>query len=257
MTDVTRHRRRARLRAPVRVTGGASTCLRGAAENGVRGGLYRGRMVLHRDGGRVLVVNSLPPERYLYGVVPAEMPASWPAEALKAQAVVARSYALGSRSPASAYDVFADTRSQVYRGVLGEVPATTAAVRDTASEVVLAGGEVATTYFFSTSGGTTAGNEEEWGGSPIDYLRPVDDPHDDLSPYHTWTARLTRGQVQRALADLTRGSFRRLAVAGHTASGRAATVNIVGSQGATTVAGATIRARLGLRSTWITGIKGP
>ena len=84
----------------------------------MRNGVYRGRMVLSRDGRAVLAVNSVGLEQYLYGVVPAEMPASWPAEALKAQAVVARSYALRSRRPSEPYDVFADVRSQVYRGVL-------------------------------------------------------------------------------------------------------------------------------------------
>ena len=68
-------------------------------------------------------MNNVGLEQYLYGVVPSEMPASWPAEALKAQAVVARSYALESRRPTAAYDVFADVRSQVYRGVAAETAA--------------------------------------------------------------------------------------------------------------------------------------
>ena len=117
---------RARLIAPVTVTGRANTTLRGAAENGVRNGIYRGRMALAPDGRALLAVNSVGLEQYLYGVVPAEMPASWPAEALKAQAVVARSYALRGRRPGSPYDVHADTRSQVYRGVLAETSATNA-----------------------------------------------------------------------------------------------------------------------------------
>ena len=122
-------------------------------------------MVLSRDGGAVLAVNRISLERYLYGVVAAEMPASWPAEALKAQAVVARSYALRSLRPSSAYDVFADVRSQVYRGVAAETAATTAAVRGTRARVVTVGGQIAQTFFFSTSGGRTATNEEAFGGS--------------------------------------------------------------------------------------------
>ena len=121
--DTTTGRTRARLRVPVTVTGGASTRLHGGAENGLSNGFYRGRMVLSREGGSVLAVNHVSLEHYLYGVVPAEMPASWPAEALKAQAVVARSYALTSRSTGLPWDVFADVRSQVYRGVLAEVAA--------------------------------------------------------------------------------------------------------------------------------------
>src|SRR5215212_3891104 len=129
--DTTSGRTRARLRAPVRVTGGANTTLRGRAENGLSNGIYRSRMILSRDGRAVLAVNSVGLEQYLYGVVPSEMPASWPAEALKAQAVVARSYALRGKRPGEPYDVFSDVRSQVYRGVLAETDATNAAVQGT------------------------------------------------------------------------------------------------------------------------------
>jgi stage II sporulation protein D len=205
----------------------------------------------------VLTVNHVGLEPYLFGVVPAEMPSSWPAEALKAQAVVARSYALTSRRSGLAYDVFADVRSQVYRGLTGEVATTSGAVRATRGRVVLAGGAVAQTFFFSTSGGRTQGNEEEWGSAPVSYLRPVDDPHDDLSPYHTWRARFSRAQIASLLRDYTRGRFRRLRVASRGPSGRALTLRIVGRGGTTIVSGATIRARLGLRSNWITRISGP
>jgi stage II sporulation protein D len=257
IVDTTTGRTKARVRAPLTVTGGASTTLRGTAENGLANGSYRGRMVLSRDGGAVLVVNSVGLEQYLYGVVPAEMPASWPAEALKAQAVVARSYALRSLRPGSPYDVFADTRSQVYRGVMAETVTTTAAVRATRARVVTAGGQIAQTFFFSTSGGRTATNEEAFGGLPISYLRSVDDPHDDLSPYHDWTARFTRADARRKLKSVTLGTLRGLAVASRTPSGRAATVTVQGSGGDQTVSAATIRTLLGLRSTWIERFTGP
>jgi stage II sporulation protein D len=157
--DTATGRTRARLRAPVTVTGGSSTVLHGRAENLLNNGIYRGRMVLNREGSRVLAVNHVSLEHYLYGVVPAEMPATWPAEALRAQAIVARSYALTSRRVGGTWDVYPDVRSQVYRGVLSEVATTTAAVRDTRARVVTVGGEVAQTFFFSTSGGRTASNE--------------------------------------------------------------------------------------------------
>ena len=255
--DATTGRTRARLRVPVTVTGGASTRLHGAAENGLSNGFYRGRMVLSREGGRVLAVNHVSLEHYLYGVVPAEMPASWPAEALAAQAVCARSYALTSRATGLPWDVFADVRSQVYRGVLAEIPASTAAVRATRGEVVTVGGEVAQTFFFSTSGGRTAGNEEGFGGSPISYLRSVEDPHDDLSPVHTWTARFTRREAQRKLGSLVTGRLQGLEVATRSPSGRAATVLVRGSGGDRTVSAASVRTALGLRSTWLERISGP
>jgi len=255
--DTTTGRTRARLRTPVTVSGGASTVLHGGAENFVRGGAYRGRMVLVREGAGVLAVNHVALEHYLYGVVPAEMPASWPAEALKAQAVVARSYALTSRASGGVFDVYADVRSQVYRGVVGEVPSTTAAVRATRSRVVTVGGEVAQTFFFSTSGGRTAANEEGFGGSPLSYLRSVEDPYDDLSPVHTWTARFTRREAQRKLGDLVAGRLQGLEVATRSPSGRAATVLVRGRRGDLTVSAASVRTALGLRSTWIERIDGP
>jgi stage II sporulation protein D len=248
---------KARVRAPVTVTGGTSTTLRGTADNGLSNGAYRGRLVLSRDGRAVLVVNSIGLEQYLYGVVPSEMPASWPAEALKAQAVVARSYALRSRRPTAPYDVFSDVRSQVYRGLAAETAASNAAVNGTRRRVVTAGGEIAQTFFSSTSGGTTASNEEAFGGAPISYLRSVDDPYDDLSPYHTWQARFTKASAAKKLVSVTNGGLQGLRVASRTASGRAAAVTVRGSGGDTTVSAATVRTLLGLRSTWIVRFTGP
>jgi stage II sporulation protein D len=141
--------------------------------------------------------------------------------------------------------------------VTGEMSTTNEAVRATKGRVVLAGGAVAQTFFFSTSGGRTQGNEEEWGGAPYSYLRPVDDPHDDLSPYHTWQVRLSRARVASLLRDYTQGRFRRLRVRSRTPSERVATVSVVGRGGTTVVSGATVRARLGLLSNWITRITGP
>ena len=255
--DTRTGRTRARLRAPVRVTGGSTTKLHGLAENGRRGGTYRGRMVLSRDGSGVLAVNHVSLEHYLYGVVPVEMPASWPEEALKAQAVVARSYALTSRRTGEAFDVYADVRSQVYGGVSVEVDSTTAAVRATRARVVTVGGAVAQAFFFSTSGGRTASNEEGFGGAPLSYLRSVDDPHDDLSPVHTWTARFTRRDAERELRTVLAGRLRGLRVTSRSPSGRAVTVEIQGSRGDRIASAATVRTLLGLRSTWITDVRGP
>jgi stage II sporulation protein D len=249
--------RRARLLAPVIVTGGSSTCLRGSAQNGLSDGFYRGRMVLERDGSAVLAVNHVSLEHYLYGVVPAEMPADWAAEALRAQAIVARSYALRSRRPEAVFDVYPDVRSQVYRGVLEEAPAATAAVRATRASVVYSGADIAQTFFFSTSGGRTASNEDVWGGLPIPYLRGVKDPHDDLSPYHTWEVRFSEREARRRLREFSAGTLKGLRVASRTPSGRVATVEVLGTNGAREVSGATIQAELELRSTWFSLNAGP
>jgi stage II sporulation protein D len=250
VVDATTGRTRARVVAPIRLTGGGNWCLRGTADNGVRDGAYRGSAQVLRDGRALLVVNRVGLESYLRGVVPAEMPAAWPEEALRAQAVIARSYALRSLRPYGLYDVYADVRSQVYGGLSREASSTNAAVAATPGEVVTVGGQVAQTFFFSTSGGRTAANEEVWGGAPISYLRSVDDPHDDLSPHHRWTARFTDATARRKLRPLGAGRFESLRVASRTASGRAAAVEVAGRDATVTVSAARIQALLGLRSTW-------
>src|SRR5215218_2480738 len=159
----------------------------GAAPLAVNGKRYRGSLEVALINGRYRVVNVAGLDAYLLGVVPSEVPSNWPAEALKAQAVAARSYALATRKPGGAFDAYADTRSQVYGGLDAEKPETTAAVQATSTKVVLYGGKVATTYFFSTSGGRTASIEDAWPGSqPVPYLVSVPDPYDKASPHHDW-----------------------------------------------------------------------
>jgi stage II sporulation protein D len=253
VVDASNGRTRARVQAPVRVLGGTSVCMRGGAENGVRDGSYRGTLRVYRDRGASIVVNDLGLESYLFGVVASEMPSNWAAEALKAQAVVARSYALRSRRPTQPYDVFADTRSQVYRGIAGEAATAVAAVRATRALAVRYGVEIAQTFFHSTSGGTTAGNEEGFGGGlPIPYLRPVDDPYDTLSPYHTWTVTLSDSAAAKALKDVRLGDLQDVTVAATTPTGRVATLDVVGQEGAAEITGGQARALLELRSTWFT-----
>src|SRR5215207_2308438 len=252
VADTRTRRSRARLRAPVRVTGGASVCVRGTAINGVRDGSYRGALRLHRDDGRtILAVNELGLESYLQGVVAAEMPSTWSAEALKAQAVVARSYALRSLRPDRVFDVYADVRSQVYRGVAGELPAAVAAARATRALAVRYGVEIAQTFFHSTSGGRTSGYVEGFGGGlPVPYLRPVDDPYDDISPLHTWTVRLTDRDMERKLREVVLGELQDVKVASTGETGRAATADVVGEEGTATVSGLELRRLLELRSHW-------
>src|SRR5919202_52063 len=146
--------------------------------------LYRGSVQVDVVDGKLRAINVVGLEQYLYGVVPSEMPYTWLPEALKAQAVVARSYALATRR-SGAFDLYPDTRSQVYLGIEHEKPSTNAAVDATAGKVVLYDGQVAKTFFFSTSGGRTASAEDVW-GEPVPYLVSVADPYDTISPYHTW-----------------------------------------------------------------------
>jgi SpoIID/LytB domain protein len=211
---------------------------------------YRGRLVVARTGRRLEVVNVLSVESYLKGVVPSEVPSNWPAEALKAQAVAARSYALANVTrvvAASNFDLYADQRSQVYGGVAAEAPATSAAVDATAGQVVLYDGSVATTYFSSSSGGRTVSAEEAT-GKPVPYLVSVPDPYDTYSPNHDWGPVLfDAAQVATALA--VPGLSELQTVVGPSQHVR--TVTALGSSGSPVVlTGNTIRTDLGLRSTW-------
>ena len=205
---------------------------------------------LLRVGDEVLVVDDVGLERYLYGVVPGEMPATWPVEALRSQAVAARSYAVTSRRPSQVFDVYADTRSQVYRGVTVETTRTTDAVSATSGVVLMYGTSVARTLFHSSSGGRTAAVEEIFGGAPVPYLQSVDDPYDRLSPYHDWTVTLTDDEAERRLQPVLAGDLVDIDVGGRTPSGRAATVRVTGTLGTRDVPGATARSLLGLRSSW-------
>ena len=210
---------------------------------------YRGSIKIDLAGGRLRAINVVGLEQYLYGVVPSEVPDDWPAEALKAQAVAARSYALATRKLSGAYDLFSDVRSQVYRGIDEEEDSTNAAVDDTAGEVVMYRGRVATTYFFSTSGGRTASAEDVWPDSGrVPYLVSVDDPYDSLSPHHTWGPIVfSAARMQKALKAPGRLTDVRTTV---NASARVPTVTGVGTQGETSIRGADLRRALDLRSTW-------
>jgi stage II sporulation protein D len=254
VVDTSNGRTRAKLTAPVRVTGGASTCVRGAAINGVRNGFYRGTMRIERwEGRRLLAVNDLGLETYLWGVVTAEMPASWAAEALKAQAVVARSYALRGRRSDRAFDLYPDTRSQVYLGIAGETAAAVAAARGTRALAVRYGVEIAQTFFHSTSGGRTAGAVEGFGGGfEVPYLRPVEDAHDDISPVHTWQVRLTDRDMERKLKEVRLGALEDVEVTATGETGRVSEVDVVGEEGTIGISGQELRRLLGLRSHWFT-----
>ncbi|TAL06065.1 MAG: SpoIID/LytB domain-containing protein, partial [Chloroflexota bacterium] len=121
--------------------------------------LYRGTIRIKVSGSTLDAINLLPLETYLRGVVPSEMPTSWPLEARISQTIVARSYAAYHLVASGTYDVFDDTRSQVYLGVRREHPDADAVILATAGQVVRSGSSIANTLFHSTAGGWTENNE--------------------------------------------------------------------------------------------------
>ncbi len=210
---------------------------------------YRGQLAVAVTGQKLDAINVLGLEEYLQGVVAREMPSAWPDEALKAQAVAARSYALSHRVTGKAFDLYADVRSQVYGGITGEHPRTTAAVQATKAQVLLWEGKPIDALFHSTSGGATLDAVEVF-GKAVPYLTGVEDPHSALSPVHRW------GPTAVAETTLRKGLKLRVPVTSlqlaRAASGRVASVQVATTTGTTKVSGATLRLAGGLRSTWVT-----
>jgi stage II sporulation protein D len=211
---------------------------------------YRGKLNVSSDGKLVQVIDTLGLEAYLKAVVPAEMPSAWLPEALKAQAVAARSYALANVTTGRAFDLYGDTRSQVFGGVKVENAATSAAVDATKGQVVLYKGKVANTLFFSTSGGRTASALESTGLN-VPYLVPVADPYDSASPYHDWGPVLLDASVVAKQFKLASPIADLQTTTGP--SGRVKSLT-VGSDAASqvTLSGNQVRGALELRSTWFT-----
>lgn len=155
---------------------------------------YRGNLVIRVQNEKIWFINELPLEEYLYGVVPREIPYHWPAEALKAQAVAARSYALrkihdNAQLP---YHVVATQTDQVYGGLNAERPETTAAVNATQGLVLKYGGEVIPAYYHSSSGGFTENSEDVW-KNYCGYIRGKLDPYDrhPENPHYSWSVTLS------------------------------------------------------------------
>jgi stage II sporulation protein D len=220
------------------------TRLLGRAMTGVTSGRYRGKLVLRPgSSGGVTVVNELDLDSYVKGVVAAEMPSSWHPEALKAQAVAARSYARASSPRSRVFDHYPDTRSQVYRGVAGERRSTSRAVKATARQVVTYRGDVIVTYFFSTSGGHTENVENIFGGDPRPYLVGVTDRFDDISPRHRWSRRFSSSSLDSRLG--APGSYRGLRVLRRGVSPRIIRAQVLGSSGSRRLTGPQLRSRLG------------
>jgi stage II sporulation protein D len=203
---------------------------------------------------RVLVgsnVQRVPLERYVRGVVSAEVPSSWPLAALQAQAVASRTYALTAHAGGTRFDVYADTRSQVYRGVAAETAATNAAVTTTAGQIVTYAGKPAITYFFASSGGMTESVQNSFLGSPPEpWLVGVADPYNS-GPAYDWTLSMSFGAAGAKLKGLVKGSFRGIEVLARGRSPRIVSARVLGSRGTAPVSGPELAARLGLQSTWI------
>lgn len=212
-------------------------------------GLYRGAMeAVPAGGGSVNVVNVLNVNNYARGSVPGEVPPEWPMETLKAFAVAARSIALSTDVGGRGFNLFPDTRTQIYGGVRLESERTDRAVAATRNQVATYQGEVAQTTYFSASGGRT---ESGFLGAPeVPYLQSVPDPYDYYSPLHTWSFRFTQAEMNARLGPYVRGRLRGIQVTKRGDSPRIEQARLIGTGGPSTIRGDTLAAALGLYDRW-------
>ena len=189
-----------------------SGCM-GPEEQPVLHGRHRGAIEVRRaEDGQLFVIGELGFEDYVKGI--AEVPPDWPIEAMKAQAVAARTYALSHLDPGGMYDLCATTYCQVYAGAGVELgpwgDRWARAVEATAGEALLYNGAPAQTFYFSTSNGRTYGNQTVFGGAPLPYLRGIRERDDGASPLSRWQVRLPFEDLSRFLAAEGLWSGRRI-----------------------------------------------
>lgn len=223
---------------------------------------YRGSLEIHKTSGKagLTVVNILPLEQYLYGVIAREISPNWPLESVKAQAVAARTYALRNmnKHKSDGYDVCATTDCQVYGGLTSEAPGAIKAVNETRGQVLTYKGQLIAAYFHSSSGGFTENSENVW-GSYQPYLRGIEDV--DNSPYYKWEKQIPLKEFENLLssAGYNIGALQAIALSplsqppvnadDRGISGRVKSIRFIGEHGTIQLTGNKIRTLLGLNST--------
>jgi len=217
-------------------------------------GTYRGALEAlptSSDAGSLNVVNSLPIDQYVKGVIPNESPASWPQAALRAQAVAARSYALSVQVDGNGFDLYDDTSSQVYDGLSSETAASNEAADATKGQVVMYGGKIAETYFSACSGGHTESVQNVFFGPPVPYLVGVPDPYDGACPLHTWTLEFSGPEISAKLGSYLDGSLKQIVVTKRGVSPRIVWAKLIGTGGVTQIRGDELAAALGGYDRWM------
>jgi stage II sporulation protein D len=217
-------------------------------------GTYRGALETvptESQAGSLNVVNALALEQYVKGVMPNEVPPSWPTEELKAQAVAVRSIAITGDVGGNGFDLYSDTRSQVYKGLESEYARTNDAVAATRGQVVMYGGQVAETVYSACSGGHTESAVNVF-GSPVPYLVGVPDPYDYYCPLHKWTLQFSGPEISAKLGAYLKGRLKQVVITKTGASPRIVSAKLIGTGGVSTVTGTDLESALGGYDTWMT-----
>jgi stage II sporulation protein D len=225
----------------------------GAGKVAIDGTWYRGAfeaVPTESDAGALNVVNALALEQYAKGVMPNEVPASWPVEQLKAQSLAVRSFALTGKTDGNGFDLFNDTRSQVYEGLESEEPQTNAAVAATRGQVVMYDGKVAQTLYSACSGGHTESVANVF-GTAIPYLVGVPDPYDFHCPLHKWRLKFSGPEISAKLGGYLDGKLKRIVVTKRGVSPRIISAKLIGTGGVSTVSGEQLEVALGGYDTWM------
>lgn len=210
---------------------------------------FRGAAEVYASANRATGLNLVDLEAYLYGVVGAEMIASWPEEALKAQAIAARTFALynWTRRQNEAFDLGDTVMWQVYKGAEDETDSVRRAVDATAAQVLTFKGSLINAMYHNNAGGRTEDFRAASGSEEAPYLSSVED-YDQNSPYWKWQQVIPVATLRRSLGLIAIGDLLQVKIAERSLSGRALSGLFVGKSGSQLVKGTDVRFKLGLRS---------
>ncbi len=209
------------------------------------GNKYRGAIRIIHESGALTVINNIPLEDYLRGVLPAEMPPGWGMEALKVQAVAARTYALNRMAvhASDSFDVYGTVADQAYSGLAGEDERADRAISETRGMVMTYDGEPIVAYYSASAGGCTS-DPADYGEPDYPYLCSVYSPDDDC---YAWDLEITASELAAVMksAGTDVGTPKTICISKYAASGRVVEVCIAGSSGSGTIGAIELRRLIG------------
>jgi len=210
----------------------------------IEGSTYRGAfeaVPTAEAAGSLNAINALTVDQYVKGVIPNESPPSWPQAELRAQAVASRSFALTGGVGGNGFDLYDDTRSQVYDGLESEVASSNEAADATDGQVVMYGGKIA----------ETESVQNVFFGPPVPYLVGVPDPYDGACPLHTWKLEFSGPEISSRLGAYLDGRLKQVVITKRGVSPRIVEAKLIGTGGTTKVRGDQLETALGGYSTWM------
>ena len=204
---------------------------------------YAGKLNIFISDNDILIVNVIGIEKYLSSVVGSEMPVKWPLEALKAQAIASRTYALKQKGN-TLYDIDSTNKNQVYIGLEARTNKTSRAVNSTTSLVLTYKDKLINSLFHSSSAGMTENSQDVW-KNKYPYLSSVKD-FDKDNPKLRWNKKFSRSQLQKLFPKI--GGIKQIEILNVTGTGRVKNVRIHGDFGTDQMSGVDIRKRMNLKS---------